>query len=242
MKKPKTVNGLDKSIHVHQNAKIEFDLKINQKFQLTPNQEKFLEIVSDKKTKIVLVQGPAGSSKSYIAIYAALLALKNKKISELHYWRNPVESSNYALGFLPGLASDKIKPYLMPLEAKCLELISAADFKRLEKEERVKGQTIGFIRGASINASYIFVDEASNLTVNEFLTCMTRIGKFSTMIFAGDKRQIDCKNSGFEKVFALFDNEESKEKGIITFKFGREDIVREEIISYILDKFEILGK
>lgn len=234
MKKPKVVGGLDKSVHVHQSDKINFDLKIDLKFQLTPKQKEFIELLEDKNTKWVFLRGSAGSAKSYIAIYAGLLALKAKKVSHLSYIRQPVESSSHNLGFLPGTADEKIKPYLMPLMDKLGELLNREYIKRLEKENRIQGNTLGFIRGASYNANFIIADESQNFSVSDFLLAMTRKGRFSKMVFCGDIRQSDVKNSGFSTVYNLFDNEESKKQGIHTFKFGREDIMREESIIYIL--------
>lgn len=238
---PKATESIkDNSPKVPQRDKIKYNLSIEPKFELTEKQKEFISLLNDKKTKIVLVKGPAGSAKSFLAVYAALLALNEKKIGEILYLRNPVESSSFSVGLLPGELGDKMAPYLGPLNDKLNELIPKSDIAKLHKEERIKGNTIGFIRGASYNATYILIDEAQSLTKKDFLLSMTRLGKFSKMIFMGDIRQSDIKNSGFDTVHNLFDNEESKEQGIVTFKFGKEDIVREKVISFILDKFEEL--
>ena len=235
----------DKSIYVHQSSKIDFDLNVTLKFALTPNQQKFVDLIEDKKTKIVICRGPAGSGKSYYAIYAALKALKEKRIGEIYYIRQPVESSSFSIGWLKGGSEDKLKPFLQPMMDKIVELVPPQQIKLLDKEERFKGLTIGHLRGLSINASYVISDEVQNFLRQDFLLAMTRIGLFSKLIMTGDTRQSDLPNSrqgDFERVYNLFDNEESKQNGIFTFSFGKEDIVRAPFIGFVLDKFEILGK
>lgn len=231
----------DKSSYVHQRDKVGFALDISLKFNLTEKQKEFLALVEDKKVKILLCKGPSGTSKSYLSIYAGLMALKNKKVGELLYLRNPVESSSHELGFLPGDQSSKIAPYLSVLMEKLHELLPSPQIKELEKYERIKGNSIGFLRGASLNATFVCADEVQNFSVKDFLLVMTRMGKFSKCILTGDTRQSDVRDSGFEKVFNLFDNDKAKNNGIYTFKFTKEDIVREPMIGFIIDQFEILG-
>jgi predicted ribonuclease YlaK len=124
---------------------------------------------------------------------------------------------------------------------KLHELLPKGQAELLLKQERVKGLPLGFLRGLSINASYIICDEAQNLSIHDLLLVSTRMGKFSKLIFIGDIRQSDIKNSGFERIYQLFDDEKSKNKGIITFKFGTSDIMRNDILAYIIEKFEELN-
>lgn len=231
----------DKSPVVPQRDKIDNFLEIKE-LQWTDNQKKFIEILNDKKTKIVLCKGPAGTAKSLLSVYGALKALNDKKIGEIFYIRNPVESSTHNLGFLKGDLHSKLDPYLQPLMDKLHELLPKGQVERLLKEERVKGLPVGFLRGLSINASYIICDEAQNLSIHDLLLITTRMGRFSKLILIGDIRQSDIKNSGFEKVYELFNDNQSKDKGIITFKFGTEDIMRNDILAYIIEKFELINK
>jgi phosphate starvation-inducible protein PhoH len=227
----------DKSPIVPQREKIDNFLNIKE-LEWTENQKKFIQILSEKKTKIIFCKGPAGTAKSLLSVYCALKALNDKKIGEIFYIRNPVESSTHNLGFLKGDLHSKLDPYLQPLMDKLNELLSKQQIERLLKEERVKGLPVGFLRGLSINASYIICDEAQNLSTHDLLLITTRMGKFSKLIFIGDVRQSDIRNSGFEKIYELFNDLKSKENGIITFKFGTEDIMRNDILGYIIDKFE----
>jgi hypothetical protein len=231
----------DKSAPVPQRDKMEGFLNIRE-LEWTDNQKKFIELLQDKATKIILCKGPAGTAKSLLSVYAALNAINNKKIGEIFYVRNPVESSSHNLGFLKGDLHSKLDPYLQPLMDKLHELLPKGQVDMLLKQERVKGLPVGFLRGLSINASYIICDEAQNLSIHDLLLITTRMGKFSKLICIGDIRQSDIKNSGFEKVCNLFEDKKSFEKGIITFKFGSEDIMRNDILAYIIEKFESLNK
>jgi phosphate starvation-inducible PhoH-like protein len=229
----------DKSPVIPQRDKIQGFLDIRE-FQWTENQKKFIELLNSKNTKIVFCKGPAGTAKSLLSVYAALNAINNKRIGEIFYVRNPVESSTHNLGFLKGDLHSKLDPYLQPLMDKLHELLPKSQVERLLKEERVKGLPVGFLRGLSINASYIICDEAQNLSIHDLLLITTRMGKFSKLILIGDIRQSDIKNSGFDKIYNLFDDKKSFDKGIITFKFGTNDIMRNDILAYIIERFEEL--
>jgi phosphate starvation-inducible PhoH-like protein len=229
----------DKSVPVPQRDKIEGFLTIRE-LQWTENQKKFIQLLQDKNTKMVFCKGPAGTAKSLLSVYAALNAINQKKIGEIFYVRNPVESSTHNLGFLKGDLHSKLDPYLQPLMDKLHELLPKGQVEMLLKQERVKGLPVGFLRGLSINASYIICDEAQNLSVHDLLLITTRMGKFSKLILIGDIRQSDIKNSGFEKIYNLFDDKKSSDKGIMTFKFGTDDIMRNDILAYIIERFEEL--
>jgi phosphate starvation-inducible PhoH-like protein len=241
MSKKNKQKSTDRSPVVPQRDKIEGVLNITE-LNWTENQKKFIQLLLSKETKIVFCKGPAGTAKSLLSVCAALKALNEKKIGEIFYIRNPVESSTHNLGFLKGDLHSKLDPYLQPLMDKLHELLPKQQVERLLKEERVKGLPVGFLRGLSINASYIICDEAQNLSIHDLLLITTRMGRFSKLILIGDIRQSDIKNSGFEKIYDLFDDKKSSDKGIMTFKFGTDDIMRNDILAYIIEKFEELDK
>jgi len=117
-KRSEIINEIkDTSPIIPQRNKIKSLLSIHQR-QLNEKQQQFLELAMDKSTKIVFVSGPAGTSKTYMAIYAALTLLNQRRVSDLIYIRSAVESSEAKLGFLPGEADDKMAPYLAPLVDK----------------------------------------------------------------------------------------------------------------------------
>jgi len=130
---------------IPQRNKIKNLLSIYQR-SLNEKQKEFLEIVMDKNTKIVFVSGPAGTSKTYMAIYSALTLVNQRKVSDLIYIRSAVESSEAKLGFLPGEAEEKMAPYLAPLTDKLLELLSKNDIDALKKENRITSIPVGFLK------------------------------------------------------------------------------------------------
>jgi len=231
----------DTSPRVHQRDKISAALKIRA-LPWSDKQKELLSILEDKTTKIVFVTGPAGSAKTCCAVYAALKSLNEKRVSDILYLRQPVESSTHNIGFLKGSIEDKIDPYQAPLDDKLSEFLSDSEINILRKDERLHTIPIGFLRGRSFACQYIIFDEAQNGDKHDLLLVMTRLGKFSKLIITGDTSQSDIKQSALEKVSAVFDSEESRSHGIHVFKFGKEDIFRNEVLSHVIEKFEEMNQ
>lgn len=236
-KRSEIINEIkDTSPIIPQRNKIKSLLSIHQR-QLNEKQQQFLELAMDKSTKIVFVSGPAGTSKTYMAIYAALTLLNQRRVSDLIYIRSAVESSEAKLGFLPGEADDKMAPYLAPLVDKLTELLPKGDIDTLRKEDRISSVPVGFLRGLNWNAKVIISDEAQNMTFKELFTLITRTGEFSKMFILGDPEQSDINGkSGFLKMLSYFDDDESKANGIQVFKFTDDDIVRSGLVQFIIKK------
>jgi len=238
MKKNKNKVGVDKSPVVPQKNKIKNEIEIYQR-ELTIKQKQFLDIALDKTTKVMFVSGPAGTSKTYMSILAALTLMNQKRVSDLLYLRSAVESSDSKLGFLPGEANEKMAPYIQPLLEKLSELTNKSTIDSLQKEERLESIPIGFLRGLNWNARCIVADEAQNMTYKELVTLITRIGEFSKVFILGDPDQSDINGkSGFIKMMNGFDDVESKENGIQTFKFDEDDIVRSALVKFIIKKLK----
>jgi phosphate starvation-inducible protein PhoH len=208
----------------------------------TDKQKEFIKLASDKNTKVIITRGVAGTSKTLLAVYCSLQKIKDKKISEIYYSRVPVEASIHGIGYIKGTSEEKMSPYTQPMVDKLNELLTEPHVKALLADERIVGVPLGFLRGLNISNASFIMDEAQNCRVEDFLLVMTRMAKFSTLFICGDAQQSDIKQSGFNKVFDLFDKDCAKERGIHTFEFGREDIVRSEILSYIIEQFENLKK
>lgn len=229
----------DKSPKVHQNEKLRETLTINSKVTFTEKQKELTEILQNKQTKLVFLSGPAGSSKTFISVYSALNLLNEKKVSELIYVRSAVESADSKLGFLPGEMDDKMSPYIQPLVDKLEELLPKSQIDKLKKEERILGMPVNFLRGLNWNAKVIVADEAQNMTKKELITLITRVGEFSKLFICGDLDQSDINGkSGFAPIMSSFDDEESKNHGIYVYKFTEEDIVRSELVKFILKKLK----
>jgi phosphate starvation-inducible PhoH-like protein len=175
-----------------------------------------------------------------LAVKVALEMLcVTKRISDLIYIRSAVESSDSKLGFLPGEANEKMAPYIQPLLDKLIEFLSQGDIDLLLKEDRVTGVPVGFLRGLSWNAKAIICDEAQNLTHKELFTLITRVGEFSKVFILGDPDQSDINGkSGFTKMLAQFDDEDSRQNGVHVFRFTEEDIVRSGLVQFIIKKMK----
>jgi phosphate starvation-inducible PhoH-like protein len=231
----------DRSPIIPQRSKLKTNLHIYQR-PLTDKQKQFLELASDKQAKIIFVAGPAGTSKTFLAVMEALKLISDKRVSDLIYIRSAVESSDTKLGFLPGEAGEKLAPYLQPLLDKLAEMLPKNEIDLLLKEERVAGVPVGFLRGLNWNAKVIIADEAQNLTFKELFTLITRVGEFSKVFILGDPDQNDINGkSGFIKMMGHFDDDESRQNGIHVFRFTEDDIVRSGLVQFIVKKVKKAG-
>ena len=228
----------DNSPVVSQRPKLKHNLKIFQR-EFTETQKRFLELVFDKNTKMVFVSGPAGTAKTYLAVYAALTLIDQKRMSDIIYVRSVVESSDAKLGFLPGEMDEKMAPYIDPLLDKLEELLSRSDIDVLKKDKRITGMPVGFLRGRNWNAKVIIADEAQNMTWKELVTFITRTGEFSKVLILGDPIQSDINGkSGFIKMTETFGEDDDRSEGIHVFKLTEEDIVRSRLVRHIIKKLE----
>lgn len=231
----------DQSPIVTQRGKIQSPLSIIQR-ELTDKQKKFIELALDKKVKMLLVSGPAGTTKTYLAVLASLMLMNEKRISDILYIRSIVESADVKMGTLPGEANDKLSPYKRPLIDKLDELLPRSDVSFLIKDNRIEGLPVGYLRGLNWNAKAVIGDEMQNCTKKELITLMTRIGEFCKVFICGDPQQSDINGrSGFQSIFNLFNDDASKEHGIYTFEFTEDDILRSELAKFIVKKVKSLG-
>lgn len=211
------------------------------RLQLTPKQKALVDLALDPESKIIFISGPAGSSKTYMAVYSALRLLSDDRDLDLLYVRTIIESAEKGLGALPGDLNDKFNPYIIPLEDKLYEILpkNTTSKKDLEEKGRIDAMPINFLRGSSWNDKIVIMDEAQNATFKELTTLITRIGKNSKIFICGDFMQSDINGkSGFSNMFNLFNDEDSANNGIHCFSFNQEDIVRSEILKFIIKKLE----
>jgi phosphate starvation-inducible PhoH-like protein len=244
VKKINTIPQKDNSPYVFQRDKIAFDLQLRE-LPWTQKQKDIIELMTHKDTKVLFLSGPAGTSKSIVSTYCALKLLNEKRVSEVIYIRSVIESASKSLGYLPGTQEEKMSPFLSPLVDKMEELLPQCDVNKLVNEGRVKGIPINFLRGASFNVNFIIADEMQNAEFSEIQTIITRIGNFSKFIFCGDPMQTDIHDkskSGFKPIFDIFNNQESRDRGIFCVELGKEDILRSEILKFIVEKLEIYKK
>jgi phosphate starvation-inducible PhoH-like protein len=208
---------------------------------LTENQKRFLRLALHDHTNIIFIGGPAGSTKTYISVYAALRQLQYDDKLDLIYVRTAIESADKGLGALPGNVEEKINPYMAPLHDKLCEILprTTGIQGELWESNRIQAMPINYLRGANWNNKIVIADESQNFTFKELVTLITRIGKGTKLFICGDMMQSDINGkTGFNHMFNLFNDPESREKNIHCFKFTEEDIKRSEILKYIITKLQ----
>ncbi len=206
--------------------------------ELTEKQDKFHKIMRDPKTRVVFISGPAGTAKTFLSVYTALYKHNEDNQLKILYLRSLAESAEKGMGFLKGSIDDKFNPYMGPLEDKLDELLNKQERDQIEHRNALDAAPINFLRGATWRNKVVIVDEAQNMTVKEITTVVTRISRGSTLFICGDSMQSDINSTGFVKFCEIFDDEESRAYGIYHLGFTKEDIMRDRIISYLVDKIE----
>jgi predicted ribonuclease YlaK len=226
----------DNSPVVHQNTKYGGDLNI-QELPWTPKQKEIIDTALLKDTKMVIIDGIWGAGKGIITTFICLKLLKEKKISNILYIRNIIQSGSGQLGFLKGDQNEKIAPYAVPFIQKLDELLKKSQANNLIKDEIVECQPVALLRGTSYNAYGIIIDEASCMTKEDILLTLSRVGKFCKVFLIGDDYQRDIKNSGFKEIYDTFDDEESRENGIFCYRLQEEsDVMRSDFLRFVMKK------
>jgi phosphate starvation-inducible protein PhoH and related proteins len=219
----------------------DLEFKIQSEYKLNTTHHSFKELTTSYNTKMVFADGPAGTAKTYLAVYAALELLKKQAVESIIYIRSVVESASQKMGSLPGEVDDKFLPWSMPLVEKLDELVGVPTRHNLMSKSIIECIPVNFVRGLTFNNSVVIVDEAQNLTTSELVTILTRFGRGTKFIVVGDTNQSDINGrTGFESIFNCFVGPESEEQGIYTFVFNDGDIVRSAILRFIVNQLDKL--
>ena len=218
------------------NHKIKFK---ERKFKFTENQIDFLKTTLDKNSKLLFLAGPAGTAKTYMAVYSALQILINSDLEKnILYVRSIAESAQRNMGSLPGSIDEKFSVFASPFYDKLDEILNSTDISFLKEKNLFDCLPVNYIRGANWNDVIVIIDEAQNFSYYELLTALTRIGENSKIVICGDIMQSDIKNSGFKEIFNIFNDQESIENGVVCKEFTTNDIKRSEIVRFIVSKLE----
>ena len=180
--------------------------------------------------------GPAGTGKTYLAVACAVEALEAERIRRILLVRPAVEAGE-KLGFLPGDLSQKIDPYLRPLYDALYELMGFDRVEKLLEKQVIEVAPLAYMRGRTLNDSYIILDESQNTTVEQMKMFLTRIGFGSTVVVTGDITQVDLPNrttSGLRHVLNVL----QEVKGISFTHFSPRDVVRHPLVQRIVEAYE----
>ena len=189
---------------------------------------------------ITLGIGPAGTGKTYLAVALAVAALKKKEVERIILTRPAVEAGE-KLGFLPGDMQDKVDPYLRPLYDGLYDMLGNETFQKYLTKGTIEVAPLAYMRGRTLNDSFIILDEAQNTTPEQMKMFLTRFGFGSKMVITGDITQIDLpggKTSGLKDASKILKDV----PGIGIVKFSGQDVVRHEIVGSIIKAYENFKK
>lgn len=199
----------------------------------TLGQKKYISAIEENI--ITFGIGPAGTGKTFLAIAMAAKALKNNSVSKIILTRPAVEAGEN-LGFLPGDLQEKIDPYLRPLYDSLYSILGYDNFLKLKEKGIIEVAPLAYMRGRTLDDSFIILDEAQNATNEQMKMFLTRIGFESKAVITGDITQIDLgrrKNSGLVSVSKILNNI----KGINFNYFDSSDVVRHSIVMKIIEAY-----
>ena len=189
---------------------------------------------------ITLGIGPAGTGKTYLAVALAVAALKKKEVERMILTRPAVEAGE-KLGFLPGDMQDKVDPYLRPLYDGLYDMLGNETFQKYLTKGTIEVAPLAYMRGRTLNDSFIILDEAQNTTPEQMKMFLTRFGFGSKMVITGDITQIDLpggKTSGLKDASKILKDV----PGIGIVNFSGQDVVRHEIVGSIIKAYENFEK
>jgi len=184
--------------------------------------------------------GPAGTGKTYLAVACAVEALLHEKVRKIILVRPAVEAGE-KLGFLPGDMAQKVDPYLRPLYDALYEMLGFERVEKMMEKGMIEVAPLAFMRGRTLNDSFIILDEAQNTTLEQIKMFLTRVGFGSTAVITGDVTQIDLpsnKPSGLRHVLEVLKEVE----GISFTFFGTRDVIRHPLVQRIVSAYEIYEK
>lgn len=199
------------------------------------NQIRYIKNITDHDINFGI--GPAGTGKTYLAVASAVQALESGRVSRIVLVR-PIVEAGEKLGFLPGDVAQKVHPYLQPLYDALYETLGFEQVANLIERQIIELVPLAYMRGRSLNDSFIILDEGQNTTVEQMKMFLTRIGFNSKAVITGDITQIDLsrhRDSGLAHAIEVLNGV----KGISFTMFSPSDIVRHPLVQSIVEAYEL---
>jgi len=200
----------------------------------SPNQRRYLEAI--EQHDMVFAVGPAGTGKTYLAVAMAISALLNKQVNRIILARPAVEAGE-RLGFLPGTLQEKIDPYLRPLYDALFDMLDPERVERYLEKNIIEIAPIAFMRGRTLNDSFVILDEAQNTTSEQMKMFVTRLGFGSKAVITGDVTQIDlptARRSGLIEAAEILKGV----NGLAFVNFDESDVVRHHLVQRIIRAYD----
>ncbi|MBR5272654.1 MAG: PhoH family protein [Clostridia bacterium] len=200
----------------------------------TLGQQKYVEAI--RENTVTLAVGPAGTGKTYLAVAMAVTAFRAKEINRIILTRPAVEAGE-KLGFLPGDLQQKVDPYLRPLYDGLFDMLGAENFQKYQERGNIEVAPLAYMRGRTLDDSFIILDEAQNTTCEQMKMFLTRLGNNSKMVVTGDVTQIDLpdgKRSGLIEATKVLKNIDD----IAVVRLGERDVVRHTLVQEIVKAYE----
>jgi len=204
----------------------------------TVGQKTYVDAI--RRNTVTFAIGPAGTGKTYLAVATAVKALQDRDISRIILTRPAVEAGE-RLGFLPGTLYEKIDPYLKPLYDALFDMMDAEAFQRLMERGTIEVAPLGFLRGRTLNGSFIICDEAQNTTPEQMKMFLTRLGFGSKVVVNGDITQIDLP-AGSRSGLVVVEEILTGLEGIEFVHLGARDVVRHRIVQNIVEAYRAYGE
>jgi phosphate starvation-inducible PhoH-like protein len=203
----------------------------------SPNQKRYLEAL--EAYDMVFAIGPGGTGKTYLAVSMAVSALLSKQVNRIILARPAVEAGE-RLGFLPGTLQEKVDPYMRPLYDALHDLLEAEKLERFLEKDIIEVAPLAFMRGRTLNDSFVILDEAQNTTSEQMKMFLTRLGFNSKAVITGDVTQIDLpdsRRSGLIEAIEIV----GKIEGISLVYFDERDVVRHSLVQRIIKAYDEYG-
>ncbi len=200
----------------------------------TIGQKKYLEAINNNT--ITIGVGPAGTGKTYLAVAMAVKAFRAKQVNRIILTRPAVEAGE-KLGFLPGDLQSKVDPYLRPLYDALFDMLGAENFQKCQERGDIEVAPLAYMRGRTLDDSFIILDEAQNTTCEQMKMFLTRLGFNSKAVVTGDITQIDLpdgKKSGLKDAVSIL----KKIEDIAIIKLSSKDVVRHKLVQAIINAYE----